>query len=141
RADLGRLSAARRDEWARVEQRARRAHPAVRPFLDRLYRPTAALSAPDDSVMICRCESIRASELREVAAGGWPGPNQAKAFLRCGMGPCQGRLCGPTVASVMAQVADRGMDEVGYYRVRSPLKPVTVGDLASRLVDREQETD
>jgi len=59
------------------------------------------------------------------------GPNQAKAFLRAGMGPCQGRLCGPVVTELIAQARGVGQDEVGYYRIRSPLKPVTVGELAA----------
>ena len=37
---------------------------------------------------------------------GCEGPNQMKAFLRCGMGPCQGRLCGLTVTELIA--AERG---------------------------------
>ena len=28
-----------------------------------------------------------------------------KAFLRCGMGPCQGRLCGLTVTELIAERA------------------------------------
>ena len=33
---------------------------------------------------------------------GCKGPNQAKAFGRCGMGPCQGRYCGLTVTELLA---------------------------------------
>ena len=47
------------------------------------------------------------------------------------MGPCQGRLCGPTVAAIVA--AERGMAEadVPPYRPRAPYKPITLGALAS----------
>ena len=58
------------------------------------------------------------------------GPNQLKAFTRCGMGPCQGRLCGPTVVETIADARGVPPDEVGYYRIRSPVSPVTVGDIA-----------
>ena len=37
--------------------------------------------------------------LRDGAAG----PNQVKAFLRCGMGRCQGRFCGLTVTELIAR--------------------------------------
>jgi hypothetical protein len=47
------------------------------------------------------------------------------------MGPCQGRLCGPTVTEVIA--AERGVSpaEVGYYRLRPPVKPITLAELAA----------
>lgn len=42
--------------------------------------------------------------MRDIAARlGVTGPNQMKAFLRCGMGPCQGRLCGLTVVELIAE--------------------------------------
>ena len=58
------------------------------------------------------------------------GPNQTKAFGRCGMGPCQGRYCGLTVAELLAEAHGVGPEAVGYYRIRPPLKPVTLGELA-----------
>ena len=57
-------------------------------------------------------------------------PNQAKAFTRCGMGPCQGRMCGLTAAAVLARASGRGMAETGHLRIRPPIKPITVGELA-----------
>jgi hypothetical protein len=54
-----------------------------------------------------------------------------KAFLRCGMGPCLGRLCGLTVTELIA--AERGVapEAVGYYRLRPPVKPITLAELAN----------
>ena len=52
----------------------------------------------------------------EAAALGCPGPNQMKSFLRCGMGPCQGRLCGLTVTELIAAefpVMKRNEDDSG----------------------------
>ena len=59
------------------------------------------------------------------------GPALAKAFLRAGMGPCQGRLCGPVVTELIAEARNVAPGEVGYYRIRPPLKPITVGELLS----------
>jgi len=69
--------------------------------------------------------------LRDAVALGCPGPNQMKAFLRCGMGPCQGRLCGLTVTELMAQARAKSPQEIGYYRLRAPVKPITLAELAS----------
>ena len=59
------------------------------------------------------------------------GPNQAKSFGRCGMGPCQGRLCGLTVSETIAQARGVSPVEVGYYRIRPPIKPITLAELAT----------
>ena len=58
-------------------------------------------------------------------------PNQVKSFTRTGMGPCQGRMCALTVSEVIADQLGKSMAEVGTYRVRFPIKPLTVGELAS----------
>ena len=81
-------------------------------------------------MVVCRCEEVTAGAIRAAAAAGAQGPNQAKAFLRAGMGACQGRVCGPVVSEVMAAALGRGVAEVGHYRVRPPLKPVRVGEIA-----------
>ena len=74
---------------------------------------------------------MTAGAIRRAVALGATGPNQVKSFLRCGMGPCQGRLCGTTVTSLVA--AERGIsaEEAGALRIRPPLKPVTLGELAT----------
>lgn len=102
-----------------------------RAFLDWLNRPAESFRQPDGDTIVCRCEEVTARQVRETADLGCEGPNQMKAFLRCGMGPCQGRLCGLTVTELIA--AQRGMTpaEVGYYRLRPPVKPITLAELAS----------
>jgi len=105
---------------------------ALRRFLDTLYQPRdEVLVPPDDETLICRCEEVTAGELRRVAEMGCSGPNQAKAFTRCGMGPCQGRMCGLAAAAVLARASGRSFAEVGHMRVRPPIKPITVGELAA----------
>jgi NADPH-dependent 2,4-dienoyl-CoA reductase/sulfur reductase-like enzyme len=128
---LGRLGAAQRDARAADALRNRARELALRPLLDRLYAPPDEVLLPPDEVTICRCEEVRAGALREAVALGCPGPNQAKSYLRCGMGPCQGRLCGPTVTTIIAAELGRPHDEIGYYRIRPPLKPLTLGELAA----------
>ena len=76
------------------------------------------------------CEEIVVGRIRQAARLGAPGPNQAKAFTRCGMGPCQGRICGSIVSAVMADTLDKPIAAVGTYRPRAPYKPVTLGALA-----------
>ncbi len=124
----GRVDGVGRDAVAGPALRDLAAEVAVRPFLDRLFRPAGL---PGDEVVVCRCEEVTAGDIRAAAAQGAQGPNQAKAFLRTGMGACQGRICGPMVSEIMAGARGVSMDEIGYYRIRAPLKPITVGELAA----------
>jgi len=129
---LGRIDTAARNRLAAPARRARARLAGLRGFLDTLYRPRAEVLAPrDPEVVVCRCEEVTVAELRAAVALGCQGPNQAKAFTRCGMGPCQGRLCGLTGAAVIAAARGRSPAEVGYHKVRPPLAPVTLGDLAA----------
>lgn len=104
---------------------------ATRPFLDKLYRPRPSVFVPPDHTIACRCEEVNVASVRAQLSSGRPGPNQIKAFTRAGMGPCQGRQCGYTIARVLADAEGRAAPDVGLYRVRPPLKPVTLSELAA----------
>lgn len=129
--DLARIDAARlRDLSSRAAELIERKAP-LRRFLDTLYRPRAeVLVPPESATVVCRCEEVTAGELRRIAKLGCTGPNQAKAFSRCGMGPCQGRMCGLVVSHVLAAAQGRSVAETGQLRVRPPVKPITVAELA-----------
>lgn len=128
---LGKLDTARARQLA-APWRARLARQTgIRPFLDALYRPPEWLTDCADETVVCRCEEVTAGRVREMARLGCEGPNQTKFFSRCGMGPCQGRMCGITVTQVLAKALNRTPAQVGTYRIRAPLKPVSLGSLAA----------
>ncbi len=127
---LNRLSTIERNRRALRQHDDRFDHAAIRPFLDALYYPPAEILRPADAVTVCRCEEVFAGAIRDAARLGAPGPNQLKAFLRCGMGPCQGRMCGLIVTEIIAEVQGRNAEDVGAYRIRPPLKPITLAELA-----------
>jgi len=149
--DGGSIRGARSAEWAgrltalRIAQKSGIAVPqkdinhfqrklnedaAARPFLETLYAPAAQALSPNDNTMICRCEEVTAGQIRRAVADNAPGPNQVKSFLRTGMGPCQGRMCGLAVTALVVEGTGRTPDEVGYYRIRPPLKPLALSELA-----------
>jgi hypothetical protein len=109
----------------------------LRSFLDHAFTPTAQFQLPEDDTIVCRCEEVTAGEIRQVAARGCMGPNQGKAFTRCGMGPCMGRKCALTVSRLMAQVQGVSVEEIGHYRIRPPIRPITVGQLADMPLRQE----
>jgi len=127
---LDKIDPAERDRRARPIRAALRRELAIRPLLDALYRPAPSILVPEDDVIACRCEEIQVAQIRRAARLGAQGPNQAKAFTRCGMGPCQGRICGPIVSAVMADTLRKPIAEIGTYRPRAPYKPITLGALA-----------
>jgi NADPH-dependent 2,4-dienoyl-CoA reductase/sulfur reductase-like enzyme len=128
---LGNIGAAERDRRAAPIRLALDHERASRRFLDRLYRPAPSVMVPDeDEVIACRCEEVSVGQIRRAARLGAQGPNQIKAFTRCGMGPCQGRICGPVVAAIIADVLGKPIAEIGTWRPRAPFKPITVGALA-----------
>ncbi len=110
---------------------AKQRHLRGRRFLDALYRPAKTFRIPEDDVVACRCEEVTAGRIRSAVTLGATGPNQVKAFERCGMGPCQGRMCGLTVSEIIADARGVSPAAVGYFRLRSPIKPVTLGELAA----------
>jgi NADPH-dependent 2,4-dienoyl-CoA reductase/sulfur reductase-like enzyme len=133
---LGAISLRQRDRAAAPLQRRLSRERAVRPFLDHLFRPHPEFyRPPDDDTLVCRCEEITAGQIRQSAALGSLGPNQVKAHIRCGMGPCQGRMCGLTVSELIAEVHGMDVVDVGYFRIRPPLKPLPLKALAELQID------
>jgi NADPH-dependent 2,4-dienoyl-CoA reductase/sulfur reductase-like enzyme len=110
-----------------------------RAFLDALYRPAERFRVPDDATLVCRCEEVSAARIREAVALGCSGPNQLKSFLRCGMGPCQGRMCSLTVTEVMARAHGVSPARIGHVRLRAPVKPVTLAEIAAMPTSPEAE--
>lgn len=135
--ELGKLTAAQANEKASALKAQLKKERSLRQLLDTLYPPRKALLNPTDDTIVCRCEELSAKDIRAVLSLGTPGPNQVKSLTRAGMGPCQGRQCAYTVAGLIANEQGKSMQEVGLYRVRPPLKPLTLGMLAS--LDREAE--
>jgi NADPH-dependent 2,4-dienoyl-CoA reductase/sulfur reductase-like enzyme len=70
----------------------------------------------DPDTLICRCEDVPYHALQRH--GSWRG---AKLQTRCGMGPCQGRVCGGAAAFLFGWTQDS---------VRSPITPCPLGSLA-----------
>ncbi len=90
-------------------------------------RPAMAESIPPDTI-ICRCEDVPRSAIDAAIAAGARDVNQLKQWTRCGMGPCQGRMCGEAAASLLAPHVG-GREHVAPWTGRPPLRPVSADDL------------
>lgn len=117
-------------------QRARRRDLEARAILEAIFRlPPDWLDVQPEDTLLCRCESVSRGEVEQAIAQGAAGPNQLKAFTRCGMGPCQGRQCGEAISRLLAKRTAQSMEAIGYYHIRPPVHSVTLGELA-----RQQDT-
>jgi bacterioferritin-associated ferredoxin len=83
--------------------------------------PLVAAIAPE--TIICSCEDVSRATIDAAVAAGAVTLNQLKAWTRCGMGPCQGRLCADTAGALLDQ---RGIPRAaaGQFTGRTPLRPV-----------------
>lgn len=91
--------------------------PAVRLMVDgcALRPELKAIGKPD--TLVCRCEDVSLERLR--AFDSW---RSAKLQSRCGMGPCQGRVCGAAAQFLFGWDTDS---------VRPPVFPVRCASLAA----------
>ena len=132
--DAGRLNADEFDTEARPLRRklarARRFGGAVA----RLMAPRPGLLAQTTAgTIVCRCEDVTRAAIEDAVSRGARHMNQLKAATRCGMGPCQGRICGEAVAEILAESAGIDRCDAGRWTTRPPLRPLTVGTLAGRF--------
>jgi NADPH-dependent 2,4-dienoyl-CoA reductase/sulfur reductase-like enzyme len=89
--------------------------------LDHTFRLRPELrSLPSPETMVCRCEDIPYERLRHHTS--W---RAAKLQTRCGMGPCQGRICGPATQFLLGWDSDDS--------VRPPVFPARVESLAAHV--------
>lgn len=128
---IGRLDAAGFQARAAAPLKRRAAARTLRRFLDALDPPRDPVAWLADDTVVCRCEEITAGEIRTAIAGGAAGPNRVKTATRCGMGACQGRMCGPVLTQLVARATGRPEALVGALRIRPPLKPVPMAALAA----------
>jgi NADPH-dependent 2,4-dienoyl-CoA reductase/sulfur reductase-like enzyme len=96
---------ATRERYRRVVRAMKKAF-ALRPEL-------AALATPD--TLLCRCEDISLADAQKHAS--W---RAAKLHSRCGMGPCQGRVCGAAAEFLFGWTMDSS---------RPPIFPVRCSSL------------
>ena len=133
---LGRIDSARFQTLA-APVRARLARLAgFRAVMDELYRLRPGLSAlMDADTIVCRCEELRAGEIRGAIDEGAHLVNEVKIFTRAGMGRCQGRMCGPTIAAMIGRVTGATPEALGTFTARTPVKPVSLAALAAGAED------
>jgi NADPH-dependent 2,4-dienoyl-CoA reductase/sulfur reductase-like enzyme len=99
----------RRDRHLRFARQLDRTF-APRPELNRLASP---------ETLVCRCEDVSRQSLDSMRS--W---REAKLHTRCGMGPCQGRICGPATEFLLGWNSEHS---------RPPVLPARLSTLAGSV--------
>jgi NAD(P)H-nitrite reductase large subunit len=106
-------------------------------LLGRLY-PLAG-DWPDrlnQGTVVCRCEEVTLADLRRAIDAGAADLRTIKGMTRCGMGYCQGRICGPPAQYAAARLTGRPLAELGDLHTRHITTPVTLSTLAASKASR-----
>jgi NADPH-dependent 2,4-dienoyl-CoA reductase/sulfur reductase-like enzyme len=95
--------------------------------LERAFRLRPELKAlPDRDTIVCRCEDVTHGRLAQYKS--W---RDAKNQTRCGMGPCQGRVCGPATQFLYGWQQES---------IRPPILPVRLQNLAGMVSAQSKST-
>jgi NADPH-dependent 2,4-dienoyl-CoA reductase/sulfur reductase-like enzyme len=118
------FAAANRPEQARPLFPLRRKLRKFAQAMDRTFALRSELkNLPRPEDIICRCEDVTFARLCQYTS--W---RAAKLQTRCGMGPCQGRVCGPIIEFIFDWRPES---------IRPPVFPARVSSM-SALVDRRR---
>jgi NAD(P)H-nitrite reductase large subunit len=85
----------------------------------------------DKTTIICRCEEISCEEVEEVIEHGARTFDDIKRLTRCGMGPCQAKICTSLVANVIHEKTGSPFNQIPLPRMRMPLSPIKIETLAT----------
>lgn len=119
--EIAGLAATRRAEEARTLYPARATHRQFAEALNRAFalRPELKRLAQPETIF-CRCEDVSLARVDSCS-----GFREAKLHTRCGMGPCQGRICGGAAEFLFGWRNES---------VRPPLFPARIRSLMSEDV-------
>jgi len=114
--EISGFAAAGREDAARRRFADRDSHRRFAAALEQAFTLRPELrELPRNETLVCRCEDVTWGRVRS-----WGSWREAKLHTRCGMGPCQGRVCGAATEFLLGWKAGS---------VRPPVFPVRLGSL------------
>ena len=130
--DLGALGDSRYQEQAKLLKQRIRSETAFGRTLQAMCQtPPGFLDDLPDDLILCRCEDVTLGEIRRQVANGFTTLDALKKSTQSGMGPCQGRTCGPILADVLSVLSHNQPRDLKPFSVRGPVKPIRLASLAA----------
>jgi bacterioferritin-associated ferredoxin len=128
--DLGHISLHEKEFAIKTVMGALNREIGPRPFIDKAFSPRSGLYGMDDDTLVCRCEEVTAEKIRTAILQGMVLPEAVKGLTRCGMGPCQSRICGPGFMELMAKETGQAPDALSPLNIRPPVRNLNSTELA-----------
>ncbi len=128
---LGKASQTQADRETARAKRELRHQQAFADLLNQMFalRPGRHSWATPETI-ICRCEEVTVGAVEKVVREGQArDARSVKLLTRCGMGLCQGRVCGHLVTGLVADITGRDPAEVGTFTTRPIVRPLPLGQL------------
>lgn len=97
------------------------------------------LGLMDSETLVCRCEEVTLSEVKQALGEGAGDLQSLKLLTRVGMGLCQGRNCAPSMGMYLCDKLKIAPEQAGRINPRPPVKPVTLGALARMMNEQEMK--
>ncbi len=117
---------------ARAAQRVRAKERAVSDALLGAFDVLPGLyDLADDQTIVCRCEDVTFSALRECARVFGGDMRSLKMGSRAGMGPCQARICQTGVHALAQRRLGGAAGVMPCPVVQVPVKPVSIGTIVA----------
>jgi bacterioferritin-associated ferredoxin len=91
----------------------------------------APADAPDDDMIICRCEEITKGEIKAAIRNGMQTLNGIKRVTRAGMGLCQGQTCQRLVTQIIAEELRQSVADIEPTTARGPVRPLMLSAFAN----------
>lgn len=115
----------------RVRARIRAEARFQRLYSDLFTPGPGAYELAEDDTLVCRCEGVTYSKLRQMAKESNGVAQEIKNGARVSMGECQGRMCGHMTMNALAGLTGKPVEEIGQFTPRPPVFPLPVGALAA----------
>jgi glycine/D-amino acid oxidase-like deaminating enzyme len=100
----------------------------VQSSLWKLYAPAAPVGEIGNEAMICRCENVKAGQIRNLLTHGVSDIATLKRLTRASMGRCQGRYCQVQLSRLVTPAGKRA--NASPLAPQMPLRPVPLVALA-----------
>ncbi|HEV2108329.1 MAG TPA: FAD-dependent oxidoreductase [Thermomicrobiales bacterium] len=85
----------------------------------------------DDATIICRCENVRADQIREAISYGAGSIDDVKRRTRAGMGLCQGVECMAPIADLLHEDGQIPYTAIAPMTARPPIRSISLGQLGA----------
>ncbi len=104
-------------------------------FLNHLCQvPSNAYQQIHDDTLICRCENITMGTIKKAIEQGFTTSGGLKKATRCGMGRCQGRVCGTIISDIIMALTKKNPYDIGPSLSRAPVKNVAISSFLDQPI-------